>query len=163
MRQNQLQRHTTRITQTPPVMAMYTQNNHLQPFSNAIYPLMTNAMGGPKVLLSPYIAIALPLLFLVHRSLTVPPVLVRGAAPPKPAMKRHTMTVPMLGASAIGSWKMNRMNQEPMYTGLRPKYSLRGASSIWKQRETQMSGHSNLKISVGSTHRPDCETEKIHG
>jgi len=63
------------------------------------------------VLLTPYTAIAGPLVFLLQRSLTVPPVLVNGAAPKNPPMKRQTITVPILGARATGIWKMTRRNQ----------------------------------------------------
>ena len=52
-----------------------------------------------------------PLVFLLHRSLTVPPVFVNGAAPKKPPMKRQTITVPMFGARATGIWNMTRRNQ----------------------------------------------------
>ena len=47
-----------------------------------------------------------------HRSLMAPLVLVRGAPPANPPMNLHTRIVPMLGASAMGSWKMKSMNQE---------------------------------------------------
>ena len=50
-------------------------------------------------------------MFLLQRSLTVPPVFVNGAAPKKPPMKRQTITVPMLGARATGIWNMTRRNQ----------------------------------------------------
>lgn len=101
-------------SQIPPVMAMNTQNNHLQPISWTMYPETTRANGGPNVLLKPYTIIAIPLLFLSQRSDTVPPVFVNGAEPPNPWMRRQTMTVAMFGARASGSWNMKRINQEPI-------------------------------------------------
>ena len=101
-----------RSSHHPPVMAISTQKIYRQPGFRAMYPLITSAMGGPKVLLSPYTAIGPPLSLRTHRSLMEPPVLVNGAPPAHPAMKRHTITVPMLGARAMGSWKRKSRNQD---------------------------------------------------
>ena len=69
-------------------------------------------LGGPNVEERPYIDIAGPLLFLSHTSETDPPVFVKGAEPPNPWINLQTMTVPMFGARASGSWKMKRTNHE---------------------------------------------------
>ena len=149
----------------PPVIPIKAQNRLRQPSFCTRYPVMTNAMGGLNVDDRPYTIIALPLSLRSQTSEILPPVFVRGAEPPNPWISRHTITVGMLCASARGIWNMTSTNQEPMYTGFRPKYSDRGASSIGPgfvdvlletDSRAEVLTRRNLIIT-------NCKSKKVHG
>ena len=76
-----------------------------------------------------------PLVSLVKRSLIVLPVLVNGALPLKPGMKRQTNTVAIFDARA---WNSTGKIHEVIYTGVGPQCSERGASSSGPRAKPRM-------------------------
>lgn len=59
-------------------------------------------------------------------SATLPPKVVRGVHPKKPARKRKVVCAPMFGANADAMMKIMKRRRLMRYTGLRPTLSEKG-------------------------------------